>query len=90
MLKNSNSKKSAKSIQKKQYFVSILVSIGITGMAVGLGYSIDQLQNTFPTYILIGFVVSGPLSVWANYSLLKKRLINSTDAREEKEKTHRV
>lgn len=67
-------------IMKKQYLVSVLISIGITGAAIGIGYLIDLWQESFPTYIVIGFVVSGPLSVWANYSLLKKKLTETTNS----------
>ncbi len=73
-------------IMKKQYLISVLVSIGITGAAIGIGYLIDLWQDNFPTYIVIGFVVSGPLSVWANYSLLKKRLIETTNVIKNTEK----
>ena len=78
-----------KTIIKKQSLVSVLIAIGITGAAIGAGYLIDQWQGSFPTYILIGFVISGPLSVWANYSLLKKKLAVATDSVEGTKRTPR-
>ena len=88
--KNSSQSLNTKAIVKKQYLVSVLVAIGITGAAIGAGYLIDQWQGSFPTYILIGFVISGPLSVWANYSMLKKKLAGATNSVEGTEKTPRL
>ena len=61
---------------RKQYLLSVLISIVITGTFIGAGYLIDRWQGTSLTYILIGFVISGPLSVWVNYSLIKKNFID--------------
>jgi F0F1-type ATP synthase assembly protein I len=69
----------SKKTLRKQYLLSVLLSIGITGTLIGAGYLIDLWQGTTFTYILIGFVISGPLSVWANYSLIKKKFINPLD-----------
>jgi len=69
----------SKKTLRKQYLLSALLSIGITGTLIGAGYLIDLWQGTTITYILIGFVISGPLSVWANYSLIKKKFINPLD-----------
>ncbi|MHB8806079.1 MAG: hypothetical protein ACYC59_00700 [Anaerolineaceae bacterium] len=77
--KNANGKNINNKTIRKQYLASVLVSIVITGTLIGTGFLIDRWQGTSPTYILIGFVISGPLSVWANYSLIKKKLINPSN-----------
>jgi len=78
--KNSGQKIDTNRIMKKQYLISVLVSIGITGATIGIGYLLDLWQGSFPTYSVIGFVISGPLAVWANYSLLKKKLTETTNS----------
>ena len=84
--KISSQKLDTNRVMKKQYLVSVLVSIGITGAAIGIGYLIDLWQESFPTYIVVGFVISGPLSVWANYSLLKKKLAETTNPTQRNQK----
>jgi len=74
--KNTDHNDITKKAMRKQYLISVLVSLVITGTVIGAGYLIDQWRGSAPTYILIGFVISGPLSVWANYSLIKKRFAN--------------
>ena len=74
--KNVDGNTISKKILRKQYLLSALLSIGITGTLIGAGYLIDGWQGTTFTYTLIGFVISGPLSVWVNYSLIKKKFID--------------
>jgi F0F1-type ATP synthase assembly protein I len=64
---------------RKHYLISAVISVAITATVIGIGYLIDQWQGSTPTYMLIGFIISGPLSVWANYSLIKKKFTSSPE-----------
>ena len=70
----------------KQYFISVLVSLMITGGIIGAGYLIDRWRGGSPTFILIGFVISGPLSVWVIYTLVKRKYLHASPTQEQKNK----
>jgi len=71
---NSELDEKIKQTIRKQYGVVALVTIGIALFAVGGGYLIDLSKGTKPMYMLIGLVVSAPLTVWVNFSLIKRKL----------------
>jgi F0F1-type ATP synthase assembly protein I len=73
--KNTDRDERIKKIIRKQYLVAILVSRATTRIAVGAGYLIDQWQGTQPIYMLVCLVISGPLAVWFNYGMIKRKLI---------------
>ena len=76
-----------KRIIRKQYGVVALVTIGIALVAIGGGYLVDLSKGTQPMYMLIGLVVSAPITVWVNFSLIKRKLAAITSEIEE-QKAH--
>lgn len=60
---------------RKQYLTVALVTIGIAAVAIGIGYLIDLARGSQPMFMLIGLVVSAPLTVWINFGIIKRKLI---------------
>jgi len=60
---------------RKQYLTVALVTIGIAAAAIGIGYLIDLARASQPMFMLIGLVVSAPLTVWINFGIIKRKLI---------------
>lgn len=64
---------------RKQYGVVALVTIGIALVAIGGGYVVDMQKGTRPMYMLVGLVISAPITVWVNFTIIKRKLAAISD-----------
>ncbi|NMB62402.1 MAG: hypothetical protein GYA18_08700 [Chloroflexi bacterium] len=64
---------------RKQFGIVALVTIGIAMVAIGGGYIVDMQKGTRPMYMLIGLMISAPITVWVNFSIIKRKLASIND-----------
>lgn len=74
---------------RKQYLTVALVTVGIAAVAIGIGYLIDLARDSQPRFMLIGLVVSSPLTVWINFGIIKRKLIAIKEEMEMEEQSEK-